>query len=182
MTTAPIAAPPFRKRSTASPSPKSPSSANLVVPGRIAEQPERPSELLREEGRDDVVARVGVAGEDAPERGAVVRGVRPVLDATMPAEHRVVELGDVADRVDAGPAGGEALVDDDPAAHLEARVTADLHVRLDADAGDDEARRPGSPTLRAAGRRRAHGRSRGATRRAAAPRASRRPSARGRSG
>ena len=61
-----------------------------------------------------------------------------MLDPAVATEDRVEELGDVADRVDAGPLGGEALVDDDPAPHLEAGGDGELDVRLDADAGDDE--------------------------------------------
>src|SRR4051794_29038753 len=90
-----------------------------VVPRRVAERLERLAELLREERRNRVVALVG-AREDMAERRPVVRGVRPVLDPAVASEDRVVELRDVADGVDARPRGGEALVDDNAAAHLEA--------------------------------------------------------------
>src|SRR5581483_10294424 len=110
----------------------------VVVAGSVAVDAEALAELLREEGRDGVVARLAVAREDPPQRRPVVGGVRPVLDATVPPVERVEELGDVADRVDAVARGAEAVVDDDAASHLEARVARELDVRLDADTRDEE--------------------------------------------
>jgi len=55
-----------------------------------------------------------------------------VLDPAKATEHRVEELGDVADRVDAGPAGREPLVDDDPAPHFEAGCLRELAAGVNA--------------------------------------------------
>ena len=119
-----------------------------VVAGRVAECLEALAELLGEERRDDVVAGV-LAGEDPAERRAVVRRVRPVLDPPVAPVERIVELGDVADRIDAGPRGLEPLVDDDAAPNLEAGGARELDVRLDADARDDEVGGRGSRSPRA---------------------------------
>src|SRR5581483_3003427 len=112
----------------------------VVVAGTVAVDPEALPELLREERRDGVVTRVGVAREDASECRTVVGGVRPVLDAAVPPVQRVEELRNVADRVDAVARRAEPVVDDDAASYLESRVARELDVRFDADTRDEQVR------------------------------------------
>src|SRR5215203_3014592 len=103
------------------------------VAGEVAEEADAVAEDLAEEGRDGVVPRLLVAGEDLPELRPVVGRGRPVLDPPVAAVERVVELRDVADRVDTGARALEPFVDDDAAPDLEPGLTRELEVQLDAD-------------------------------------------------
>ena len=93
------------------------------------------AEDLAEERGDGVVA-VALAGEDPADLGALVVGVRPVLDPAPAPEERVEEVGHVAGGVDAGRARLEALVDDDAVVDSEAAAGEKVRVRDDADADD----------------------------------------------
>ena len=93
--------------------------------------------LVGEEVRQAVVG-VGAAEHVARRGRALVERVGPVLDADPLAVEGVVGVGDVAGGEDAGRAGLQVLVDEDPVVDGEAGLRGELGARLHADADDDE--------------------------------------------
>src|SRR5215212_10920089 len=102
-----------------------------VAPG-VAEELQRDSEDLGEERRDRVVAPVATR-QHLPDLGALVVGVRPVLDSSPATEERVEEVRDVAGSVDVWDVGLEALVDDDAVVDLDPAALEEVGHRRDAD-------------------------------------------------
>ena len=73
--------------------------------------------------------------------GALPHRVLPVLDADVPAEHRMVVIGHIAGRINSGDVGGTVLIDDYAVVDVNAAAVEKVDDRL-----DTNARRPRSRT------------------------------------
>ncbi len=110
--------------------------AGGVVAGRVADVLHAEVVLVAEEVRQPVVGRVLAQDRRRGGRRLVERG-GPVLDPDPAAEHRVVVVGDVADRVDVGVAGAQRPVDEDAVVDVEPGRLGELGAGPDADAEHD---------------------------------------------